>query len=93
MWEALKIQRYKQSTYPQFNSLIYREQNCLYVSKSSTEIASSATGMTFFMLNIGDDSEENAKGKIFRKKKEIKLKLYTLLGGKKGIQADRYVES
>lgn len=53
--------------------------------KSSIEIVFLVIGMTFFMLNIGDDLEENVKGKIFRKKKEIKLKLYILLGGKKGI--------
>lgn len=66
MCEAQKIQGYKQSTYPQRNPLIYRENNCLYELKSNTEISSSATRITF-MLNIGDNLEEKEKGKLFRK--------------------------
>lgn len=52
--------------------------------------------MTFFMLNIGDGSEEKAKKK---KKEGKKVKLQFTRRGKivkekkKGIQADRYIES
>ena len=42
----------------------------VYVSKNSREIASSATVMTFFMLNIGGNSEENQN----KKRKRVKRK-------------------